>query len=110
MKGRDGLAQHPWVTGINNVGNETVLAAPGAGLQICVYKLQMSFGALWAGQLQDLAAVTYWQGSVNANVPLLDADDCGLFTLPDNQSLHLVQPGVIMSRYNITYEIRPTGM
>ena len=110
MKGRDGVAEHQSLTGVSALAAFTMLAAPGVGRQICVTKVCITSNATGGIILEDGAGVDAWQVYLSAGRPAVDLDLYGLFILPDNQSLELNNAPLGTVRWNLTYEIRPTGM
>ena len=109
MKGPSGFERVPG-TIVTVAANPVLVAAPGVGWSISVFKIQGSTNVSTPIRMQDSAAVNYWQDLNTAQRPFYDRDECGLFTLPDNEPLMLANTAPTQCQLNWTYEIRPTGM
>lgn len=105
MKGPDGVAERLSTVDLAITGTATLIAAPGAGNQICVFCVNGS--ATGAFQLQSPALTPVFAATPATGRPMMYRGE-PLFVCPDNQILQLVAVGTL--DVNIVYEIRPTGM
>ncbi len=110
MKGRDGVAEHQSVVITTALDNVEVVAAPGAGFQICVFKCAGTQTGTGEIGLRDAAATWRWRCYPMSNRPFYDYDEYGLFTTADGVALQLKNVALNTVKVNLTYEIRPTGM
>ena len=110
MLGRDGVCEHEALYEQNADAAGELLAAPGAGFYICVFKVLVTVATSGVVALEDGGASRRWAAYIAAGRVGTDYDQCGLFKLPENSSLNFVGTAGVMARYNITYEIRPIGM
>jgi hypothetical protein len=110
MRGRDGVAEHLSARIDTNLISDTPVAAPGVGLAICVFKVSGTSASGAAISIRGTAVPDLWEMAPGATEPFYDYDEYGLFTLPENEPLQMMNTGLNWLRANITYEIRPTGV
>lgn len=108
MKGPSGFMRVS-ATVMNNINPVPLIAAPGVGWQICMFKFQGSQNGANFIRLEDTTSKTYWQGIWSSQRPAYDFDPCGLFVVDENMALQVANLGLVQVQFNYTYEIQPVG-
>lgn len=107
MKGTDGVAERVPFSTRSSLDDVVLLAAPGVGFYIRIFKIQGTNSGTNLVMLRDSVPTNLWYCAAQALRPFYDYDPCGVIAFPENEPVILENVGLITVILNLTYEIRP---